>query len=432
MSAHELNRVTPSADPPSYLSPLGREFIKIKEREYGTCENFIYNNPKIFEEKLANFQLEAVRLAREGKSSMVRTCVQQLLLLRKCSPMSNKDCRLFFHWMRQGDQATLTSFLGDFDKTLKAVKAKSDLEGPIQQERSSQPKLLPPIGRELSYVPEAVRHAPEPAHYGSVHSNLPLSMETLTISPRDDQDQFRGHGQAGNKSNVPPMPRRTATRRRSTLDSVDEHPGPDLRSQTTSQAGDASIADYSLLDIRGNGEEREELDHRYQKRTDAKRFFAIGRVFAMLFHEGAGDVKGGHLSQAVPFRKYNQEVYSHIRRMVVVRERHGYCWCIPINTYNYQGVAKKGLSAQDRKAHCVIYMDNTNPTIDIREKGLITKKSIAVTAAHPDQKLHQMSRLNFGKVYSVEWNVKVMNVGKVNADSMPAFASYWRNELTDS
>ena len=187
------------------------------------------------------------------------------------------------------------------------------------------------------------------------------------------------------------------------------------------------------LDIRGNGEEREELDHRYQKRTDAKKFFVIGRVFAMLFHEGAGDVKGGHLSQAVRFKgKYNQEVYCHIRRMVVVGGRHGYCWCIPINTYNYQGVAKKDLSTQDRKAHCVIYMDNTHPTIDVKENDLIVKRPIAVTAANPEQKLHQMSRLNFGKVYSVEWNVKVMNVGKVNADSMAAFTGYWHNEVTDS
>jgi hypothetical protein len=435
MSAPETNR----ADPPSYLSPLGREFIKIKEREYGTCENFMRNNPKIFEEKSANFQLEAVRLAREGKSSIVRTCVQQLLLLRKCSSMSNSDRGIFFYRMREGDQAALTSFLGDFDTTLKAVKAKSDLEGPIQQERNPQPKPLPPISREPRHAPAEIRHAPEPTRYGSVHSDLPLPMETLSIGPRDDQDRFRNHGQAGNRPNISPTLRQTATRRRSTLDSVDEHPDPDLQSQSTSQAGDTSIADPNQLDIRGNGGEHEELDHRYRKRNDARRFFVIGRVFAMLFHEGAGDTKGGHLSQAVQFKvgwdknkgKYNQEVYSHIRRMVVVRERHGYCWCIPINTYNRQGVAKKGLSPQDRKAHCVIHMDNTDPATDQREQGLMTKKPIAVTAANLEQKLHHMSRLNFGKVYSVEWNVKVMDVGKVNADSMAAFTGYWRNEVMD-
>jgi len=157
---------------------------------------------------------------------MVRTCVQQLLLLRKCSSMSDKDCEIFFDRMREGDRAALTSFLGDFDKTLKALKEKSDLEGPVQHERSPQPESLPPISRGLSHVPKEIRHAPEPTYYGSVHSDLPLSMKTLSIGPRDDQDQLRSHGQAGNKSNMPPTLRRTATRRRSTLDSVDERPDP--------------------------------------------------------------------------------------------------------------------------------------------------------------------------------------------------------------
>ena len=46
------------------------------------------------------------------------------------------------------------------------------------------------------------------------------------------------------------------------------------------------------------------------------------------------------------------------------------------------------------------------------------KKPIAVTAASSEQKLHYMSRINFGKPYTVEWNVKVMNVGKVHENSM--------------
>jgi hypothetical protein len=269
---------------------------------------------------------------------------------------------------------------------------------------------------------------PSPAPAASRTSRNSLSRSGGLRSSRAIEDTLNDH--------TPPIKTLKEVHSIKSLNNVQT----DLRSQTTSQASNASITDFSQLDIRGNGEEREELDHRYQKRTDAKKFFVIGRVFAMLFHESAGDVKGGHLSRAVRFDvgwdknkgKYNQEVYCHIRRMVVVRERHGYCWCIPINTYNYQGVATKDLSTQDRKAHCVIYMDNTHPTIDVKENGLIVKNPIAVTAANPEQKLHEMSRLNFGKVYSVEWNVKVMNVGKVNADSMAAFTGYWHNEVKDS
>jgi hypothetical protein len=40
-----------------------------------------------------------------------------------------------------------------------------------------------------------------------------------------------------------------------------------------------------------------------------------------------------------------------------------------------------------------------------------------------------MSRLNFKKIYTVEYNVKVMNVGKVTKDSLPVLIGYWRNSL---
>jgi hypothetical protein len=102
---------------------------------------------------------------------------------------------------------------------------------------------------------------------------------------------------------------------------------------------------------------------------------------------------------------------------------------MPINTYNYQGVAKKGLSPEDRQAHSIIYMDDTKPAIHLAEKGMMFKSLIAVSVASSEQKLHYMSRINFGKVYSVEWNVKVMNVGKVHRDSMFNFESYSRNEI---
>jgi hypothetical protein len=183
-------------------------------------------------------------------------------------------------------------------------------------------------------------------------------------------------------------------------------------------------------DIRGNGESREPLDHRYRMRDDAKKFFVVGRVFAMLWHED-GDKKGGHISHVEPLRgnkkgKHKEEVYSHIRRMAVFKECHGYCRCFPISTYNRQGVAVMDLSAQDRINHSIIYTDDRKPAIAPAEEGMMLKKPIAVTAASSEQKLHYMSRIDFGNAYSVTWNVKVMNVGKVHENSMAAFTAYWQ------
>jgi hypothetical protein len=354
--------------------------------------------------------LEAVRLEQEGKFSMVENCVQQLLLLHNCSSKSDKESKDFFDRMKKRDPTTLESFLGNFDKTLKALKAKAASAGPVQHVRP-EPQPLGATNRGSSQVPAEIRRAPEPNRHNGAENDLPASLRRLSL--RDGKPR---------------------------LSSLVEHPGPDLQSDTNSQAGDVSIVDAAELDIRGNGGDREELDHRYYRKPDAKKFFVVGRVFAMLWHEGAGDKKGGHLSQAEPFSvqrnskrrgKYNEEVFSHIRRMAVVKARHGYCWCVPINTYNYQGVAKKGLSREDREAHSIIYMDDTNPSMHSAEKGMMFKSPIAVSAASSEQKLHYMSRINFGKVYSVEWNVKVMNVGKIHRDSMFNFEGYWRNEVTN-
>ena len=120
MSSSEGKKVEMIADFSSHLSRLGQEFIKIEYGQYRTCQNFIEDYPEIRKEALDNFQLEAVRLEREGKFSMVQNCVQQLLLLRNCSSKSDEECEDFFNRMKR-DPATLESFLGNFNKTLRAL-----------------------------------------------------------------------------------------------------------------------------------------------------------------------------------------------------------------------------------------------------------------------------------------------------------------------
>ena len=65
------------------------------------------------------------------------------------------------------------------------------------------------------------------------------------------------------------------------------------------------------------------------------------------------------------------------------------------------------------------------------EERYLVKKPIAIERASSDQELDRMSRLNFGKIYTVEHNVKVMAVGKVTKDSLPFLLGYWRASLVD-
>jgi hypothetical protein len=73
-------------------------------------------------------------------------------------------------------------------------------------------------------------------------------------------------------------------------------------------------------------------------------------------------------------------------------------------------------------------MSDTNPKRLAEEKD-INKRAIAVDKSTADQKLDPMSRLNFSRVHTVVWNVKVMDVGKVSRDSMPWLVAYWQQSL---
>jgi hypothetical protein len=103
-------------------------------------------------------------------------------------------------------------------------------------------------------------------------------------------------------------------------------------------------------------------------------------------------------------------------------------FCRAINTYHGQGVSKRDWSKEEREAHTIIYMSDTTP-IRLEGEEMMTKKPIEVHKASADQKLDPASRINFGRVYAVLWDVKVMNIGKVAEDSMPHLLGYYTNSL---
>lgn len=98
----------------------------------------------------------------------------------------------------------------------------------------------------------------------------------------------------------------------------------------------------------------------------------------------------------------------------------------PITTYGEQGVAKSNVNVDE---HTVIYMEGCAPTVNSKEPPM-SKKPLEVEPCSPDQKLSKMSRLNFGKVYTVEHNVKVMPVGKVSEKSKPKLRGYAQDSFS--
>ncbi|GFF90661.1 hypothetical protein IFM53868_06241 [Aspergillus udagawae] len=182
------------------------------------------------------------------------------------------------------------------------------------------------------------------------------------------------------------------------------------------------------------------LDWRYQVQRSPGDFFVVGRVFAILWHEGKGQ-QGTVISQGPVISDFNsqgkstqnqftrgrfgEEIFSGIRRMVVVKAMSQCAWCVPITTYGGKGVAKPGV---DPAKHAIVYMRGSVPACKADEPRM-TKEPLEVEPARPDERLDEMSRLNFGKVYTVEHNVKVRHVGMISWTSMVKFRGYASNEF---
>jgi hypothetical protein len=96
----------------------------------------------------------------------------------------------------------------------------------------------------------------------------------------------------------------------------------------------------------------------------------------------------------------------------------------PINTYGNRGLAKPGFTKEEVRSHTIIHMAGSPPA-KTAEMSLMTKMPIIVNPSDSSQKLSPMSRLNFGKVYTVEHNIKVMDIGKVDTTSMPYLVTYF-------
>lgn len=163
-------------------------------------------------------------------------------------------------------------------------------------------------------------------------------------------------------------------------------------------------------------------------RTKPSKWFSLGRVFIMLWHEN--DTGDGRLLKdpgAVSPGPYGEKIHTKVRRFAVVRARHGFSWAVPVNTYKSQGVARPGFNADDWEAHAIIHMEDSNPA-SLPGEPPMSKTPIAVTKTSEDQKLHPASRIRFDKVFSIEHNVKVKNVGKITEKSLPWFRYYWQME----
>jgi hypothetical protein len=152
------------------------------------------------------------------------------------------------------------------------------------------------------------------------------------------------------------------------------------------------------------------------------RFFQIGRVFKMLWTEPAGETAADTDKEYYHPVGYGQLSFSKMRRFVVVRKRLHSCLCLAISTYGGQGAAKKDSRSQD---HAVVYSSKDTLPQDIR----FGKEPISIIIEEPSETIDPKSVIDFGRVYTVEHNVKVLNVGRLAGSDKKRLDQYFTETI---
>jgi hypothetical protein len=95
----------------------------------------------------------------------------------------------------------------------------------------------------------------------------------------------------------------------------------------------------------------------------------------------------------------------------------------PIHTYGGRGTAKRDIIVEK---HAVIYTGNNPPALLPNEPAQRLLEKTPIRVDPEGHFLHKASRINFGKVHTLEHNRKVLPVGRVCSEHMNNLFTYYR------
>ena len=372
----------------SRLSSLGNEFSRIPRLEFKLCKRFLASHSEVLDDDETLYLHDGLSALKSNKEALAKSCVQASIIIRDCKGTTARGTAEYLDDLIRQKKKALTEFINDSDTAMARLRQKAT----AAPARSSAQAVSLPGG--MAAIESLT--APDRRHDKDKSTN---AESTLPETRRTHQDPPTG-----------PVTSK-AVRRHNTL---------------SSGSGPSRYGPSGKV---------EEMNDNYTVRQSS--FFTVGRVFATLHHSSPGTniAPEGFVQDG----RFGEPVLSKIQRMVVVKEDYGCCWCVPINTYNEQGVAKftrnkQRITKSDETiidAHAIIHMSNVD-WYSPKWEPEMTKDPISVVPAATDQKLSDMSRINFAKVHTIEHNVKVMHVGSVTKESRALFSTYWQRKAHES
>lgn len=441
-------------------------FVRIATSDMPKMVEFINENKtQLFSRENAPdlFLEEAIVALADQNGSRAKSCIEKSIIIDDCREMNGSTMTMYLALMHKQEPQAKAEFQKKFARRLEQCRAQASSGGrvsalaTVREDTGRGPgaetgrDYQTMEARHTSYATSAPRPIPQKrasvdtVSRGSVKSDqedrhtLSHSMQSMNIS----KAAYSMSPQARHSNDLPQGQRPAKVTQSKYAPDQGKEARPDVDPGGGSHGwrtliGDRSgkLPDHDAATFEGpatNAPTEDPRDSSYIRRSprDAGSFFKVGRVFAILLHAertGPPGPRTNIRSVRVNQHRDGSTVISRISRFVVVKRGHGHSWCIPISTYNGQGVAKRGFRQVDIDAHAIVYSGESAPGRLAREPAMI-KRPLAVECSR-GQRLDPASRVDFSKVHTVEHNVRAQDIGMIRESSYRRFMDYWEEEVS--
>lgn len=154
------------------------------------------------------------------------------------------------------------------------------------------------------------------------------------------------------------------------------------------------------------------IEQAFKRVEHPRKYFKKGRVFMVHWAEPSKEAK-------------ENKAYTNVERFVVIRPRSTHCICLPIKTYAGRATSKAGVNADD---HAALVGCGDEAQLHSQERKL-KRRAIAMKVEDASQTIDPMARINFGKLYTVEYNLPVRTVGRIQPDCLALLEQYFRESM---
>jgi hypothetical protein len=161
-----------------------------------------------------------------------------------------------------------------------------------------------------------------------------------------------------------------------------------------------------------------------------RRFFSVGRIFKTVWFEPGGQDTPARRQDiewtraCPPF--FEERPYAKFRWFVVVRKRLHHSLCFSITTFGGRGATKP--SRGRAKDFVVLYSNQVDAPQPYPEEQ-ITRDPVAIIIEDGDQYISPLARLDCGRIYTVEDNLRVMKIGRVHPESLDNLENYYKESV---